>query len=136
MLSVADESSQYCLPPGGFHTFEHRAAVGKAFEFHQQIGKQAVQQRIHFLNDYLKNQLEDLDGVELMTPLGSNLSAGFTFFRVPAKPANEVEKILRDHKIIVSADNRDAGPVVRMAPGIINTEEEIDATVAVLRKIT
>jgi selenocysteine lyase/cysteine desulfurase len=42
---------------------------------------------------------------------------------------------MRDHKINVSADSRDAGPVVRMAPGIVNTEGEIDATLEVLRKI-
>jgi selenocysteine lyase/cysteine desulfurase len=123
------------MTPGGFHTFEHRAAVGKAFEFHQQIGKQVVQERIHYLNDYLKNQIEELDGVELVTPMGSDLSAGFTFFRVPSKPVREVEQIMRDHKINVSADSRDAGPVVRMAPGIVNTEGEIDATLEVLRKI-
>ncbi len=123
------------MTPGGFHTFEHRAAVGKAFEFHQKIGKQAVQERIHYLNDYLKNHLKELDGVELVTPMGSDLSAGFTFFRVPTKPASEVEQIMRDHKINVSADSRDAGPVVRMAPGIVNTEGEIDATLEVLRRI-
>lgn len=123
------------MTPGGFHTFEHRAALGKAFEFHLQIGKEQVQNRVHFLNDYLKNQLEELGGVELVTPLGSNLSAGFTFFRVSAKPAEEVQKILQVHKIIVSPADRDAGEVVRMAPGILNSQEDIDATVDVLREI-
>jgi selenocysteine lyase/cysteine desulfurase len=123
------------MTPGGFHSFEHRCAQWKAFEFHLQLGKEAVQERIHALNDYLKNQLEELDGVELVTPLGSNLSAGFTFFRVPGRPPKEVQKIMADHKIIVSPADRDAGPVVRMAPGILNSKEEIDATVEVLREI-
>jgi selenocysteine lyase/cysteine desulfurase len=124
------------MTPGGFHTFEHRAAVRKAFEFQLRIGKEKVQSRIHFLNDHLKNQLEELGGVELVTPLGSSFSAGFTFFRVPGKAPEEVQKLMRDHNIIVSPANRDAGAVVRMAPGILNSEEEIDAAVGVLRGIT
>ncbi len=130
-----EEGFGAAMTPGGFHTFEHRAAVRKAFEFHLRIGKQRVQDRIHALNDRLKNQLEALDGVELVTPLGSDFSAGFTFFRVPERSPEEVQKILRDHQILVSPADRDVGPVVRMAPGLLNSEEEIDATVEVLRKI-
>lgn len=123
------------MTPGGFHAFEHRCALPKAFEFHLQLGKERVQNRIHQLNDHLKNQLEELAGVQLVTPPGSKLSAGFTFFRVPDRSPKEVEAILRDNKIIASAADRDVGPVLRLAPGILNSEEEIDATVAVLRKI-
>jgi selenocysteine lyase/cysteine desulfurase len=123
------------LTPGGFHTFENRCAQGKAFEFHLRIGKQGVQDRIRSLNDRLKNQLEELGGVELVTPLGSDRSAGFTFFRVAGKPAEQVQEIMKEHQVIVSAADRDAGPVVRMAPGILNSEGEIDAAVEVLRKI-
>jgi selenocysteine lyase/cysteine desulfurase len=130
-----DESFGAMMTPGGFHTFEHRASVGKAFEFHLAIGKQRVQERIHALNERLKQQLEALDGVELVTPRGAHLSAGFTFFRVPGKGAEEVEAFLRAERIIASAADRDAGPVVRMAPGLMNSEEEIDAAVAALRRL-
>lgn len=131
----AEENFASVMTPGGFHTFEHRCALRRAFEFHLRLGKQAVQNRIHALNDYLKSQLEELDGVELVTPLGSNLSAGFTFFRVSRWSPKAVRTIMRDRKIIVSAADRDAGPLVRMAPGILNNREEIDATVEVLREV-
>jgi selenocysteine lyase/cysteine desulfurase len=130
-----DESFGAQMTPGGFHAFEHRAAVEKAFEFHLAIGKERVSSRIHALNDHLKGQLEELSGVELVTPLGSRHSAGFTFFRGPGKSAEEVEKILYEHRIIASAADRDAGPVVRMAPGLMNSEEEIDAAVGLLRTL-
>lgn len=128
-----DESFGAMMTPGGFHTFEHRASVGKAFEFHLAIGKQRVQERIHALNDHLKQRLDAVDGVERVTPRGSRLSAGFTFFRVPGKDAEAVEAAMRANRVVVSAADRDAGPVVRMAPGLMNSEEEIDAAVAVLR---
>jgi selenocysteine lyase/cysteine desulfurase len=130
-----DESFGAQMTPGGFHAFEHRAAVEKAFALHLAIGKEKVSARIHALNDYLKEQLEALPGVELVTPLGSRFSAGFTFFRIPGKDAEEVEKILYENRIIASAADRDAGPVVRMAPGLMNSEEEIDAAVGVLEEL-
>ena len=42
------------MTPGGFHSFEHRWAVGEAFRFHQAIGKARIAERIHALNDQLK----------------------------------------------------------------------------------
>lgn len=38
------------MTPGGFHSFEHRWALGKAFELHQRLGPQRVAARIHALN--------------------------------------------------------------------------------------
>ena len=124
------------MTPGGFHSFEHRAALWRAFELHLLLGKETVQNRIRFLNNYLKDQLDALAGVELVTPPGSKLSAGFTFFRVPTKPAQEVEAYMKKNKVNVSAADRDAGHVVRMAPGLLNLEADIDATVDLLRKLT
>ncbi|MFT5418147.1 MAG: selenocysteine lyase/cysteine desulfurase [Gammaproteobacteria bacterium] len=122
------------MTPGGFHSFEHRWALPKAFEFHLLLGKDNVQQRIHFLNTYLKERLNDIKGVERVTPMSVELSAGFTFFRVASKTPEEVQKFMYDRNIIVSPANRDAGPVVRMAAGVLNSTREIDRVVEVLRK--
>ncbi|MCZ6656972.1 MAG: aminotransferase class V-fold PLP-dependent enzyme [Gammaproteobacteria bacterium] len=123
------------MTPGGFHTFEHRWALRKAFEFHLNLGKDNVQSRIHFLNTYLKNRLQEIGGVELVTPMSTEFSSGFTFFRVAKHSAEDVQRVMQARKIIVSPADRDAGPVVRMSPGILNSTEEIDEAVAVLREI-
>ncbi|RLA39380.1 MAG: aminotransferase [Gammaproteobacteria bacterium] len=123
------------MTPGGFHSFEHRWALSKAFEFHLQLGKQRVQERIHSLNTYLKHQLAETPGVQLMTPMSSELSAGFTFFRVESMEPTAVQKLMKNNKIIVSPADRDAGPVVRMAPGILNSTDEIDEVTQILRKL-
>ncbi|MDH1931122.1 aminotransferase class V-fold PLP-dependent enzyme [Pseudomonas sp. GD03696] len=122
------------MSPGGYHAFEHRWALGKAFELHLQTGKAAVQARIHALNDYLKQQLESLPAIELVTPRSSTHSAGFTFFRGKGQDADELARYLTSQRIIVDAVSRDAGPVVRTAPGLLNTEAEIDRLVEVLRQ--
>lgn len=122
--------------PGGFHSFENRWVLRKAFEFHLLLGKERVQSRIHTLNRYLKERLTDIKGVELATPMSDQLSAGFTFFKVPKLESTDVEKIMFENKIVVSAANRDAGPIVRMAPGLLNSTQEIDRAVELLRKIS
>lgn len=123
------------MTPGGFHSFEHRWALHKAFEFHLLLGKANVQKQIRFLNTYLKEQLREAPGVELMTPMSPELSAGFTFFRAGSLDPNVVQQQMYDNKIIVSAADRDAGPVVRMAPGLLNSTEEIDHAVKVITAI-
>ena len=124
------------MTPGGFHAFEHRWALRKAFEFHLLLGKDRVQARIHYLNRYLKERLDGVKGVDLATPMSEELSAGFTFFKVPKMESTVVEKIMFENKIVVSATNRDAGPIVRMAPGLLNSTQEIDGAVELLRKIS
>jgi len=122
------------MTPGGYHAFEHRWALGKAFELHLQLGKAAVQARIHGLNDFLKQRLEALPGIELVTPRSALYSAGFSFFRVKGQDADEVAKHLNSQRIVVDAVSRDAGPVVRTAPGLLNTEGEIERLVEALKK--
>lgn len=121
------------MTPGGYHAFEHRWALGKAFELHLQLGKAAVQARIHGLNDMLKQRLEALPGIELVTPRSARYSAGFSFFRVKGQDADEVAKYLNSQRIVVDAVSRDAGPVVRTAPGLLNTEAEVERLVDVLK---
>ncbi|HAL67260.1 aminotransferase class V-fold PLP-dependent enzyme [Pseudomonas fulva] len=127
-----DEDFATTFTPGGYHAFEHRWALGTAFDLHLQHGKAAIQARIHGLNDYLRQRLETLPGVQLVTPRSTRQSAGFTFFRVADQDADEVAAYLNSQRIVVDAVSRDVGPVVRTAPGLLNTEAEIDRLIAVL----
>ncbi|MCD5976212.1 pyoverdine-tailoring periplasmic protein PvdN [Pseudomonas quasicaspiana] len=122
------------MTPGGYHAFEHRWALGKAFELHLQVGKAAVQSRIHELNSYLKQRLMEHQKIELVTPLSPDYSAGFTFFRVKGQDVDKVAAALTANRIIVDAVDRDVGPVVRMAPGLLNTEQEVDRAMTVLAR--
>ncbi len=122
------------MTPGGYHAFEHRWALGKAFELHLALGKADVQARIHQLNTYLKQRLQEHPGIELVTPQSPQYSSGFTFFRIKGQDCDAVAAYLNQNRIVVDAVDRDVGPVVRTAPGLLNTEQEIDRAVAVLTK--
>lgn len=120
------------MTPGGYHAFEHRLALGKAFELHLQLGKADVQARIHQLNGYLKQRLAEHTKVRLVTPTSPELSSGFTFFRVDGRDCDAVARHLMAHKVISDAVDRDVGPVVRLAPSLLNDEAQIDRVMDIL----
>lgn len=120
------------MTPGGYHAFEHRLALGSAFDLHLQLGKADVQARIHQLNDYLKQRLSEHPKVSLVTPRSAELSSGFTFFRVQGRDCEEVAQHLMAHRVICDAVDRDVGPVVRLAPSLLNDEAQIDQVLAIL----
>jgi selenocysteine lyase/cysteine desulfurase len=120
------------MTPGGYHAFEHRWAVDEAFKLHLQLGKADVQARIHQLNSYLKQRLQEQPGIELVTPLDPKFSAGFTFFRVKGQDGDEVAAYLMQNRVICDAVSRDVGPVIRTAPGLLNNEAEVDRFMAIL----
>lgn len=122
------------MTPGGYHAFEHRWALDEAFKLHLQLGKAEVEARIHALNSYLKQRLQQRPQIELITPLSPELSAGFTFFRVKGKDSDKVAAYLMANKVVADAVERDVGPVIRTAPGLLNDEAQIDRLLAVLDK--
>jgi selenocysteine lyase/cysteine desulfurase len=133
-FSRPDDSFASVMSPGGYHSFEHRWALGKAFELHLLLGKADVQARIHQLNSYLKQRLQSLKGVQLVTPISPAFSAGFTFFKTPHVDEDAIAAYLTRNGVIVDAVNRDVGPVVRMAPGLLNTEADIDRAINLLAR--
>ncbi|MBK5345026.1 aminotransferase class V-fold PLP-dependent enzyme [Pseudomonas sp. TH49] len=122
------------MTPGGYHAFEHRWALDEAFKLHLQLGKADVQARIHQLNSYLKERLREHANIELVTPLDPQFSAGFTFFRVKGQDSDEVAAYLMNQRVICDAVSRDVGPVIRTAPGLLNSEAEVDRFMDILGK--
>jgi isopenicillin-N epimerase len=122
------------MTPGGFQAFEHFFALPAAFDFHKQIGRPRVAERIHALNDQAKEGLAKMPHVKLYTPRGNRLSAGLICFDVKGmKPAEVVEK-LKAKRVIASASPY-AVSYARIAPSLLNTPEEIDAALGFIRAL-
>ena len=122
------------MTPGGYHSFEHRWALDEAFKLHLELGKAEVQARIHALNTYAKNRLLEHPQIELVTPKSPDLSAGFTFFRIKDRDCEKVAAQLMENRVVCDSVERDVGPVIRIAPGLLNTEDQIDRFMALLNK--
>ena len=116
-----------CMTPGGFHPFEHQWALPAAFAFHADIGRLRVAERIHKLNDQCKEGLARMPHVKLYTPRGSELSAGIICFDVEAKTPEEVISRLLARRIIGSVTPYGV-PHARLSPSLLNTPEEVEAT--------
>jgi isopenicillin-N epimerase len=122
------------MAPGGFHSFEHRWALPAAFEFHKQMGRARVTERIHALNDQAKEGLAKMPKVKLYTPRGSKLSAGLVCFDVDGMRPGAVVGQLLTKKVIASTSPY-ATSYARIAPSLLNTPEEIDTTLGYIRAL-
>lgn len=122
------------LTPGGFHSFEHRWALAEAFEFHESIGKRRVQERIHTLNTMTKEALAAMPFVRLYTPMSAELSAGMVCFDVDGHAPERVVEHLAARGIVASTTPYRT-TYARLAPSLINNEEEVERTVAAVAEL-
>lgn len=120
--------------PGGFHSFEYRWSLNKAFEFHQQIGKAKVEERTHQLSSMLKEGLRQIKHITLHTPVATALSSGINCFEVKGINPGEAVKKLNAKKIIASASPYRVS-YVRLTPSIVNNEEEVRKCISVLENM-
>lgn len=132
---VARQTPGRMMTPGGFHSFEHRWALPVAFDFHLGMGKAHVEARIHALAGQLKRGLAGIPGVKLLTPMSDELSAGIVVFQLAGKTGEEVERALHARNIIASTTPKRTDPDPRLTPGVFNTPEEIERTLAAVRAV-
>jgi selenocysteine lyase/cysteine desulfurase len=122
------------MTPGGFHSFEHRWALDQAFAFHQTLGKARVTRRIVELNDQFKQGLAAIRHVTLHTPMARELSAGIVCFEVAGLSPDQVVAALRRRSIVASVTPY-ATQYARVAPGLLNSAEEIETVLKEIRSL-
>lgn len=120
--------------PGGFKPYEHIWALAEAFEFHRQIGKPRIRDRIHELATRLIEELDEMDHVGVLTPLNPELRAGVVTFRVDGIGPYDTVEHLRRHDIVASV-TPESRPVARLAPGLLNDHDEIETTLDAIRTL-
>jgi isopenicillin-N epimerase len=123
------------MSPGGFHAYEHQWATSAAFRMHRQMGRARVAARIRELNDQCKAGLAANPKVKLHTPMSGELSAGLVSFEVEGVAPAEVVRQLLARRIIASTSPY-AITYARLAPGLVNTSEEVDRAVRAVREIS
>jgi selenocysteine lyase/cysteine desulfurase len=98
------------------------------------LGKSNVQKRIHELNTLTKEGLKDIEGVTLHTPMSPELSSGMVCFDYKDKRPYEIENAL--YKAGINASTTPYRPsYARLAPSLINNEEEIVRTLEAIAQI-
>ena len=120
--------------PGGFKPYEHIWALHEAFDFHLDIGKDRIQQRIHNLTDHLIDDIATMEHIQLRTPTDADLRSGIVSFRVDGYSAYDVVDALRGNNIIASVTPEDS-PAARLAPGLLNDHDEVEQTLEALQQL-
>jgi isopenicillin-N epimerase len=123
-----------CVTPGGFQAYEHQWGMGAAFRMHLAMGRSRVAQRIHDLNDQIKQGLADTPKVRLHTPRAASLSAGICCFEIEGRPPDEVVARLLARRIIASSSPY-AVSYARLSAGLMNTPEEVTEALAAVRAV-
>ena len=122
------------MTPGGFHSFEHRWALGEAFQFHQTIGKSRIAERIHTLNRQLKAGLAEMGHITLHTPQADALSAGIVCFEVKGVSPEQVVARLYEQKIVASVTPY-ATRYARLAPSVLTSVAEVNTTLRAVENL-
>jgi selenocysteine lyase/cysteine desulfurase len=120
--------------PGGYHSFENRWALAEAFAFHKAIGRDRIAARITELATALKDGIAGISGIRLITPRDPALSAGIVCCDIPGNHPASLTSLLAASKVIASVTPYDP-PYLRFGPTMLNTPEDIEATLRALRTV-
>jgi isopenicillin-N epimerase len=122
------------MTPGGFHSFEHRWALGSAFRFHERVGKVRVEARIHSLARQFKEGLAAIPRVRLVTPRSDAVAAGLVCFDVAGLPPRAVVSRLRANRIVATETPYNPS-YARVGPGMLNTPTDVRRALAAIRAL-
>jgi isopenicillin-N epimerase len=106
--------------------------VEAALEFQQTVSRTKIEARIRELAIYARLRLQQLQGIEMLTPARPGLWAGILTFRVPGKSAPELAATIeRTHRVHVRAVRWPNNPegAVRLSPHIFTTHDDIEKLV-------
>lgn len=120
--------------PGGYHAFEHQWALREAFEFHRAIGRARVAARIQVLNTALKKGLAAMDHVKLITPMGSDISAGIVCCQVRQHTSAEAVNLLAQRGIYASATPYNPS-YLRFGASLATLESDVDKVLAAVKEL-
>lgn len=121
--------------PGGYHSFEHRWAVPAAVRFHDAIGRTRIAERIAFQAALLKDELDRLPNVRVLTPRAPSMSGGLVCCAVRDWTAADAEHELRAAHRVIATETPYAQPHLRFGPTMVTAPEQITKVVRAVRAL-
>ena len=122
------------LSPGGFLAYEHLLAVPAAVQLHEDIGRDNIASRIADLNRQFREGAATIGRVTLHTPRDPSISGGISCFAVDGSSPDDVVARLAAKQMRASASPYKVS-YARVAAGIMNFPDEIDAVLGEIRAI-
>jgi len=111
------------------------ATLGAAMKFQDDIGRAAIERRARQLAQRLTSELPRIDGVSLLTSPDPTRSAAIIVFKPGnLEPRKFASTLYEKEKIVVASGGNTANHGVRISPHFYNTMEEVDRSIAAVRK--
>jgi len=111
------------------------ATVGAAVKFQDEIGRAAIEKRVRQLAQHLATGLQGINGITLWTNPDPSRSAAIVVLRPGTlEPRRLVSTLYEKERIVCAQAGGASRPGVRFSPHFYNTTDEIDRTVAAVRK--
>jgi selenocysteine lyase/cysteine desulfurase len=121
----------------GTRPFFIEQAISKAIEFHDMIGIERKQKRLHYLKNYWMEKVRTIPGVQLKTSLHPQWAVAIGNIAI-----NGVEPMLLDHflldkfKVHTVAINWENIVGVRVTPNLYTTTKNLDVLVQGINEFT
>lgn len=114
----------------GTRPFFIEQAIGKAIEFHEMIGIERKQKRLHYLKNYWMEKVKDLPGVKLNTSLHPEWGCAIGNIGIEGHKPEELDNFLMSkykiHTVGILWENIDG---VRVTPNVYTTTKNLDVLV-------
>jgi len=114
----------------GTRPFFIEQAIGEAINYHEMIGSERKQKRLHYLKNYWMERVKDIPGVELNTSFNPQWGCAIGNINVAGRTPAELDKFLFDHyKIHAVAIDMEGIRGVRITPNVYTTTRNLDVLV-------
>lgn len=114
----------------GTRPFFIEQAIGKALEFHEMIGSERKEKRLHYLKNYWMEKVKDVPKVKLNTSLDPKWGCAIGNVAIEGRKPAELDKFLFDeYKIHVVGIEWENIHGVRITPNVYTTIENLDLLV-------
>ncbi|MEO7394869.1 MAG: aminotransferase class V-fold PLP-dependent enzyme, partial [Chitinophagaceae bacterium] len=114
----------------GTRPFFIEQAIGKAIEFHEMIGSERKEKRLHYLKNYWMEKVKDIPKVKLNTSLNPKWGCAIGNVAVEGKKPGELDSFLLDkykiHTVGIEWENIKG---VRITPNVYTTTKNLDLLV-------
>jgi selenocysteine lyase/cysteine desulfurase len=114
----------------GTRPFFIEQAIGKAIEFHEMIGIERKEQRLHYLKNYWMEKVKNVSKVKLLTSLNPKWGCAIGMIAIEGKKPAELDNYLfANHKIHTTTIEWENIKGVRITPNVYTTTKNLDALV-------
>jgi selenocysteine lyase/cysteine desulfurase len=119
----------------GTRPFFIEQAIGKALEFHEMIGSERKEKRLHYLKNYWMEKVKDIPKVKLNTSLHPKWGCAIGNVGIEGRKPGELDSFLLDkyriHTVGIEWENIKG---VRITPNVYTTLENLDLLVEGITK--